>query len=619
MTVYLKKQFLKSAAFFCFFLLFNSSIKSQSTLNQSDPFYYLQNVENRSSISLDGRWDIIVDPLETGFYSYRFQERKDGFFINQQMKEPDELVEYNFEKGPKLSVPGDWNTQSEKLYYYENTVWYKKDFTLNKKQGKRYFIHFGAVNYQAIVYVNKKKVGVHEGGYTSFDFDVTDFVTNDKNLVVVKVENKRKADRIPTLNIDWWNYGGITRSVSIIETNETFIYDYSFITNNKNGEIVNGWVQLNGINSANKEVTITIPEITLLQKTKTDKTGKATFSFQKNLTLWSPENPKLYEVKLKYDEDEITDKIGFRTIAVNGNDILLNGKSIFLRGISIHEEAPFKSGRVTNADECRVLLNWAKEMGCNFIRLAHYPHSSAMIKIAEEMGLLVWSEIPVYWTVQFENPAVLQLAYNQLDEMITRDKNRANIILWSVANETPNNENRVTFLTKLIAHARNADNSRLITAALDTQTEEDGFKTIKDPLGQYLDVIGVNSYCGWYGGKPNDCKNMRWKNTYTKPMIMSEMGGGALQGLHGKENERWTEEYQDAVYKNNLEMLTHIPFLRGVSPWILTDFLSPRRPLPEIQNDYNRKGLISNRGIKKKSFYTLQNFYEKIVLGEIKF
>lgn len=587
--------------------------------NTGPAFHYIQNVENRMSTSLDGRWDIIIDPLETGFYSHRYQERKDGYFINQKMQAPDELVEYNFDKGPKLYVPGDWNTQQEKLYFYENTIWYKKDFRLQKKSGKRYFLHFGAVNYQAIIYVNKIKVALHEGGYTSFDVEVTDLVTTGDNFVVLKVENKRRADRIPTLNMDWWNYGGITRSVSLVETNNNFIYDYAFISDNKNVEKVHGWVQLNGDDIAGKEIELSISELKFSQKIKTASDGKATFTFTRKLIPWSPEVPKLYTIVIKHAGEILEDKIGFRSIAVQGNDIVLNGRKIFLRGISIHEEAPFKSGRVATPEECRVLLSWAKELGCNFVRLAHYPHSSAMVRIAEEMGLLVWSEIPVYWTVQFDNPEVLRLAYGQLDEMITRDKNRANIILWSVANETPLGENRLSFLVNLIKHARAADSSRLITAALDTQTDEGGFRTISDPLGAYLDVVGVNSYCGWYGGKPGDCKNIRWKNTYEKPMIMSEVGAGALQGLHGQPNERWTEEYQDDVYKNNLEMLTHIPFLRGLSPWILTDFLSPRRPLPEIQNDYNRKGLISNKGIKKKAFFTVQAFYRKIERGEIVF
>ncbi len=339
------------------------------------------------------------------------------------------------------------------------------------------------------------------------------------------------------------------------------------------------------------------------------KDGKAQFSFTSKPKLWSPNNPKLYSIIWRIGRNELKDNIGFRKIETSGSKILLNDEEIFLKGISIHEEAPFKTGRVTSIEECRILLQWAKDLGCNFIRLAHYPHSETMVKEAEKMGLLVWSEIPVYWTVLFDNSDTYLNAKSQLEDMISRDKNRAAVILWSVANETPEGEERLTFLSNLVSHARTLDNTRLITAALDTQSEDGGFKTIADPLGEIVDVIGINSYCGWYGGEPSSCADLKWKNNYNKPMIMSEVGGGALQGLHGTDDERWTEEYQAAVYKNNIEMMRHIDFLSGTSPWILMDFRSAKRHLLQIQKDFNRKGLISEQGIKKQAFFILQDYY----------
>ncbi len=315
---------------------------------------------------------------------------------------------------------------------------------------------------------------------------------------------------------------------------------------------------------------------------------------------------------IRSKSDELTDQIGFRTLETRDHQILLNGEPTFLRGICVHEEAPFGPGRVSSPEECEVLLQWAKELGCNFIRLAHYPHSEAMVRKAEEMGILVWSEIPVYWTVLFENEDTYALAEQQLEEMIHRDKNRAAIILWSVANETPKSEARLSFLSRLVAKAKSMDNTRLVTAALDTNSDQEGFKVIDDKLGEVLDVIGINQYCGWYGGTPESCAGKRWKTNYNKPVVISEFGGGSLQGYHGEANQRWTEEYQDAVYQYNLTMLENMDFLAGMTPWILTDFLSPRRNLNRIQNDYNRKGLISENGVKKKAFYRLQAFYEKL-------
>jgi beta-glucuronidase len=186
------------------------------------------------------------------------------------------------------------------------------------------------------------------------------------------------------------------------------------------------------------------------------------------------------------------------------------------------------------------------------------------------------------------------------------------VILWSIANETPVSDARNNFLGKLAGKARELDDSRLITAALDTQSGSEGSKTIDDALGEVVDVIGVNNYCGWYSGAPESCANIKWSSEYDKPVILSEMGGGALQGLHGGPADRWTEEYQDEVYKYNIEMMRNIEFLSGASPWILMDFRSARRHLKKIQKDFNRKGLISEQGIRKKAFYRLQEYYKSL-------
>jgi beta-glucuronidase len=244
------------------------------------------------------------------------------------------------------------------------------------------------------------------------------------------------------------------------------------------------------------------------------------------------------------------------------------------------------------------------------VRLAHYPHNEMMLRAADELGLLVWAEIPVYWTIDFESPVVLAKARRQLDEMIARDANRASVILWSMANETPVSAARLRFIGALAAHARKLDPQRLVTAALDTQTAEEGRRVIDDPLAATIDVIGINSYCGWYGDKPAECADLRWVSRYGKPIIMSEFGAGALAGRHGDPSHRWTEEYQADVYRNNLAMIDGIDDLRGLSPWILKDFRSPRRPLPGIQDFWNRKGLLSETGERKLAWKVLHDYYE---------
>jgi len=570
----------------------------------------ITNTSGRHTTSLNGRWQTIIDPYETGYYDYRYEPRSDGYFKNTKPASPGDLVEYDFDRSPQLTVPGDWNSQDEKLLFYEGTIWYKKSFDYSKKDRSRVFVYFGGANYLTDAYLNGQKLGRHEGGFTPFNFEVTSLLREKDNYLVAKVDNKRRRDAVPTLNTDWWNYGGLTREVSLIEMPDTFIQDYLIQLRKGTLDQVAGWVKLNGT-AANQTVNIEIPEAKIKQSVTTDANGYAPVSFKASLNLWSPQTPKLYDVKLTAGADVVTDKIGFRSIETKGTDILLNGKPIFLRGISVHEESP-RGGRAYGEDDARTLLTWAKELGCNFVRLAHYPHNEAMTRMADQMGVMVWSEIPVYWTILWDNPATLENAKTQLGESILRDKNKASIILWSVANETPVGDARLKFLKGLIDYARSLDSTRLLTAANERHYADPVTQVVDDPLGEYLDVLGCNEYVGWYDGVSAKADGLSWKVTLNKPLVISEFGGDALFGNHGDKNAKWTEEYQKDLYEHQIGMLRKIPSLRGMSPWILTDFRSPRRPLPGIQDFYNRKGLISSRGEKKQAFFVLQDFYREL-------
>jgi beta-glucuronidase len=302
-------------------------------------------------------------------------------------------------------------------------------------------------------------------------------------------------------------------------------------------------------------------------------------------------------------------------VETRGTQVLLNGKPIFLRGVSVHAEAPYRTGRAYSDQDAETLLGWAKELGCNFVRLAHYPHDETMLRAADRMGVLVWSENPVYWALEFDNPKVLTKAEQQLDEEINTYRNHAAIVLWSMANETPSTQARTEFIETLASRARAMDESRLITAALLVRAQGNT-KIVDDPLGKALDVIGVNEYIGWYEGHPENADVTQWEIDYQKPLIVSEFGADAKAGLHGGENERWTEEYQANVFRHQLPMLNKIAQLRGMSPWVLMDFRSPNRPLVGIQDEFNRKGLVSDQGQKKQAFYVLQKAYKEETVGK---
>ena len=576
----------------------------------------IQNVNAYESMSLNGEWNYIVDVQEEGYYDYRMNPTRWGFFQNAKPQKPEDLIEYDFDKSPTMRIPGDWNTQDERLFFYEGTVWFKKSFQAVPMQDVRTLLYFGAVNYDCHVYVNSRHVGHHIGGFTPFNYDISDLLKEGENTLIVKVDNKRHAEDVPTQIFDWWNYGGITRDVKLVKVTPVYLEDYSLQLQKADAKAKNRDISFSAkLNKAEAghTVTVSIPELKLKKTLTTDANGTLHSSLftlhSAKLQLWSPENPKRYRVDISLDTSTISDSIGFRTIETRDKQILLNGQPIFLKGISIHNEKPNGGGRANTAEDARTLLGWAKQLGCNFVRLAHYPHHEEMVREAEKMGILVWSEIPVYWTIAWKNPKTYENAQNQLRDMIARDHNRANIIIWSIANETPHSPERDQFLGSLAQYARTLDNTRLISMAMEVTGASNYVNRLNDNMNQYVDVVSFNQYIGWYRDV-NDAPKMRWEIPYNKPVIVSEFGGGAKYGYHGAKNQRWTEEFQENLYRENCAMLDKIEGLAGTTPWILKDFRSPRRVLPDVQDYYNRKGLFSDKGEKKKAFYVLKEWYD---------
>lgn len=604
-------------------LLFTSCLLTASAFAQTPPeapftqnTFVLEGADRRPQTSLDGDWQSIVDPYFTGLYNIHHEEKKNGWFLNDHWSGvgDNHLVEADFARSPALHVPGDWNTQRDALFFYEGPLWYQRNFSWHLTPGRKVFLHVGAANYKSYLWVNGTKVCQHEGGFTSFDCDVTAALKEGGNFAIFAVDNRRLPDGVPTLETDWWNYGGLTRSVALIETPAAHITGYDLHLDRATRTKLEGWVQLEGA-TPGQQISFSLPELKLHALAVAGADGRAAVSMPaRGLEPWTPDAPKLYKVDLAAGEDAIHEQMGFKTIEARGTEILLNGKPIFLRGVSIHAEAPYRTGRANTEKDMTTLLGWAKEMGCNYVRLAHYPHDEKMTRAADRMGLLVWSEIPTYWAIQFDNPAVLAKAKQQLHEEIDRDRNRASIALWSVANETPNTPVRTRFLTALAEEVHAADPERLATAALLVRNGAAAHeKVVDDTLGAALDVIGINEYIGWYEGRPEQADNTTWTVAFQKPVIVSEFGGGAKAGLHGPSGadaQRWTEEYQAAIYRHTLPMLAKIPQIRGMSPWVLMDFRSPSRQLPGVQDYFNRKGLISEAGKKKEAFTVLQSAYK---------
>ncbi len=582
----------------------------------------LVGVDRRTVTSLDGEWHYLVDQSPArALYTASGEINDKSYALNEHPN----IVgkhnqEYDFATAPTIRVPGDWNTQVPQLFNYEGVLWYQRDFEATPKPDTRTFLHVGAANYRSHAWVNGKRVCDHEGGYTPFDCEVTGVLHAGTNFVVIAVDATRMQDGIPSVGIDWFNYGGLTRDVSLVTVPRAFIDDYDVHLAHgarfdpENREIT-GYVHVVDA-PAGTAVSIEIPEAGAKTTAVTNAEGMASFSVKAGqLTLWSPGTPKLYKVHLSAGEDGLTDDIGFRDVRVEGTRILLNGKAVFLEGANMHAEAPVRGGRANSDQDVSTIFGYLKELHANFVRLAHYPHDERMEREADRDGIMVWSEIPNWQNISFSKPEVYAKDVAMLKEMIRRDRNKASVILWSVSNETPNNPARTKFLTDLANEARKLDGTRLITSAI-IGPKANGMEMVNDdPLCDALDVVGQNEYVGWYEMTPEDADKIHW-TLPQKPVLMSEFGAEAKAGNHGATNQRWTEEQQVFVFEHQFAMLRKIPQLRGVTPWILMDFRSPTRNIPKLQDGYNRKGLVAEDGQKKQAFGLFQKAYAEHSVGK---
>lgn len=565
----------------------------------------IQNVYGRDIQSLNGKWAAIPDLYDQG--------GRMKIYENNKPTGKTDFYEYSFEGGMRLNVPGDWNSQSPEMKYYEGTVWYQRTFTAKAEPGTRRFLYFAGVSTRCNIYLNGKKIISHEGSFTPFQIEVTDALKDGENLLVCEVNNNRRVDAIPAMSYDWWNYGGITRDVMLVTVPTQYIADYFVRLEKGKKDVIALSVSLSEA-VAGKKITVKIPELKVNCEMTTDAQGKAEASVKvRSLQRWSPESPKLYNIEIASPDDKVTESIGFRNIDTRGTKVFLNDKEIFLRSISFHEEIPQRMGRAFSPADADMLLSEARALGVNTIRLAHYPQNEYIVRKAEQMGFMLWEEIPVWQSIDFTNDVTMGKARTMFDEMLQRDKNRCAVSMWGVANETRPSEARNAFLTRLVSDGRAKDNTRLYVAAFDIvyyQRDKDLF-TMEDSFPEQLDLIGVNKYMGWYAPWPKDPKDCHWQVCPDKPLLITEFGGEALYGQSGDETvaSSWSEDYQAKLYRDNIRMFENIPNLCGVSPWILFDFRSPFRFHPANQDGWNRKGLVSDQGMRKKAWYIMRDYY----------
>ena len=557
---------------------------------------------------LDGLWRFSTDWYDNTLRS--------SWYNQKPLNEKGQIVplDFDFSHCPLIAVPSCWNLTNTQMFFYEGTGIYVREFSYAATLEKELlYIRFEGSNYRTSLFINGYHVGTHLGGSTPFCALLSPFL-QEQNTLLIAVDASRRKERIPMLNFDWFNYGGLYRSVSLIRVPILFIRDW-FVRLIPNGNLdtfriqafIEGEIPEGGLSISLKIKAYNICETRSIHSNEVD------FTFQANLPLWSIDSPTLHEVIISLHDtkkqeifliDEVSDTIGFREIKTIGKDLYLNGKKIRLKGVCVHEDHHLL-GKTTTEQIIRDTIQDIKDMHGNYVRLAHYPHSPLFAKIADEQGILLWEELPVYWAIDFANPQTLSDAKNQLSELIVRDRNRASVIVWSVGNENADTEERLSFMRTLIQQAKELDDSRLISAACLINASK---LIIEDSLTDYLDIIGINEYYGWYDPDFNKLQKVLNQSAVEKPLCICEFGGGARATHHGTTTDLFSEEKQAEIYRKQL-LIFEKNQICGISPWILYDFRSPKR-LNAFQNGINRKGLIDfDRKTKKLSFHVLRDFY----------
>jgi len=554
----------------------------------------------RATESLAGTWNFTLDLFDEGLrqHWYRDAAEPPTSWIRPR--------DYDAMDGQTLVVPGCWTMQQPLWRYFEGGAWYTRLIDGGTGAGVRTVLRVGAANYQARVFLNGHFLGTHRGGSTPFFVDLTEHLqSGPDNRLQIQVDNRRAPHRVPMDHFDWFNHGGLYREVDLLRL-PAIHFRRAELQLQPDGSFsrLRAYLELSA--PVDGVATVELPALGLRQEVSV-RDGRATLVFDARPVLWSPEDPRLYDVHFVFGEDRVIDRIGFREIRVEGRRILLNGRPVYLRGICVHED-DLELGKCSTEEDVRRRFAHARELGCNFLRLAHYPHHEHVARIADELGFLLWEEIPVYWAIRFEDRATLDDARNQLQELIFRDTNRASVILWGVGNENADTESRYVFMRELVSAAREADPTRLVSAAclINRQT----FR-IEDRLARHLDVIGLNEYFGWYEPGFEGLRTLLANSSPDRPVLISETGADALAGHHGREDELFTEECQARMYRGQIAIANTADYICGMTPWLLYDFRSERRQTV-FNRGFNRKGLIAeDKYTRKLAFEVLAQAYRE--------
>jgi beta-glucuronidase len=573
----------------------------------------------RQCIDLSGIWDFQVDPNKQG-HAARWTE--------------------GFTGGVPIAVPASWNEQFATWRDYLGDAWYQTRFTLPWGwQAQRTFIRFNSVNYLAEVWLNGTRLGGHEGGHLPFEFEITPHVRAEGNVLVVRVDGELATDRVPPGNLpidpkaqhfasmrpypatfaDFFPFCGIQRPVLLYARPHAAITDLTVVSE---------------IHGRDARVRVRLESVGEVAKARFRLTGHGadiaidgaasgeTVLEVPAAALWAPGAPNLYELKVELlDKDAPCDAytlpVGIRTIAVEGDRLLLNGQPLLLNGFSRHEDFPVTGRGLVPAVIVKdySLMQW---VGANSFRTAHYPYSEQMMDLADRLGVLVIDETPAaslfFWGDKGDIPRRSELCRQYTQELIDRDKNHPSVIMWSLANE-PHTQcpEAPPFFKSLCDLARALDATRPITLV--------GMFGATEEAYAYCDVVCLNRYNGWYsqcGQLEQGCALLSAEldavhAAYPKPMLLTEFGADTVAGHHAQPPEMFSEEYQAEMLTQYIALLNSKSYVVGHHVWNMCDFKTSQNPL-RVQA-MNLKGVFTRDRRPKLAAHRLRELWHHASKG----
>ena len=552
--------------------------------------------KKRNTVSLNGFWQFCTDEESKG--------EKEKWFLNFP------------EKGEKMYVPSCFNN-SFGLLEYKGIVWYNREITISSTEA---LLEFEGVLGACKVWLDGELLGCHYGGYTTVSFYLSN-IEKGKHSLTVLADNSSSSETIPSDVADWFSYGGISRNVNLYELNSTFISDLKInysLNDNMTCADISVKANIKSIKDFKEKgeakVYFEDEAVSVIPYERNGETQEITFNFKKDIELWDIDNPKLYYIRIEAEDDDITERIGFRKIEVQGKKILLNGRKIFLKGVNRHEDYP-DFGHTFPISLMQRDIDIIKNLGCNTIRGSHYPNTHEFLDLLDEQGILFWSEIPMwgYQTEEELKSEVLQSrAIDMHIEMINEYYNHTSIVIWGMFNEIDSKlPIAYDIAERIFTLIRSMDSSRLITFATDRAEFDICFK--------FCDFIGINKYFGWYGGGTDAWKGFFetlkvWfeeQGVNDKPVVMSEFGGAALYGNHTFDNIKWSEEYQAQLLTESIEAFLESGMVTGTYVWHFADARTVR-PSTDRARGFNNKGILNEYRKPKAAYFAVKKMYENI-------